>query len=149
MLIHRYSSVLSAYGMALADRAYEQQEPSSETLTDDAVAKLRKRLDVLSDRVRSSLQGQGFKADRIVVERYLNLRFEGTDTGLMTLEQDGKGFEAAFVEQYKQVCTDRSAHIRAHGVCESMPSAGIFGTSGWLTYAGVRLRARRQGDRRR
>ena len=103
ILIHRFSSVLSAYGMALADRAYELQEPSSDTLTDDAVAKLRKRLDALSERVRSSLRGQGFKDDRVVIERYLNLRFEGTDTALMTLEKDDKSFDAAFIEQYKQV----------------------------------------------
>jgi 5-oxoprolinase (ATP-hydrolysing) len=40
ILVHRYSSVLSAYGMALADVVHEVQEPSSVVFTDEEKSRL-------------------------------------------------------------------------------------------------------------
>ncbi|KAH7910412.1 Hydantoinase/oxoprolinase-domain-containing protein [Hygrophoropsis aurantiaca] len=106
ILIHRYSSILSAYGLALADRAYELQEPSSAFYSGQTRASLIGRLDKLTDDVRTELRRQGFEDDRVTVERMLNMRFEGTDTALMVLpnEKDGDGnedFEAGFKRVYK------------------------------------------------
>ncbi|KAF8664849.1 hypothetical protein AX16_000690 [Volvariella volvacea WC 439] len=106
ILIHRYSSILSAYGLALADRAYELQEPSSTFYTPQNRGSLMTRLDRLTNDVRTELKRQGFEDERIYVERMLNMRFEGTDTALMVLpnEKDGDGkedFEAAFKRVYK------------------------------------------------
>ncbi|KIM81509.1 hypothetical protein PILCRDRAFT_71913 [Piloderma croceum F 1598] len=106
ILIHRYSSILSAYGLALADRAYELQEPSSTFYSPSTRATLTSRLNTLTSNVRSELQRQGFTPNRIKVERMLNMRFEGTDTSLMVLPQDTDGdgdedFEAAFRRVYK------------------------------------------------
>ncbi|KAJ1303897.1 hypothetical protein OPQ81_008309 [Rhizoctonia solani] len=104
ILIHRHSSILSAYGLALADRAYERQEPSSEYWSEESKPRLLGRLDALTSEVKSSLQNQGFKGDRVRVERLLNMRFDGTDTALMVLEpEDGNhDFEGAFKRAYKQ-----------------------------------------------
>ncbi|KAH7333962.1 5-oxoprolinase [Rhizoctonia solani] len=120
ILIHRHSSILSAYGLALADRyviqdirtttpsncrrAYERQEPSSENWSEESKPRLLARLDVLTEEVRSSLEKQGFKGDRVRVERLLNMRFDGTDTSLMVLEpEDGShDFEGTFKHAYKQ-----------------------------------------------
>ncbi|KAJ7598887.1 Hydantoinase/oxoprolinase-domain-containing protein [Mycena floridula] len=106
ILIHRYSSILSAYGLALADRAYELQEPCSTFLTDQNKPTLISRLDKLTADVQSELKKQGFGDESIHVERMLNMRFEGTDTALMVLpiSTDGAGdedFEAAFNRAYK------------------------------------------------
>ncbi|PPQ65042.1 hypothetical protein CVT26_015738 [Gymnopilus dilepis] len=106
ILIHRYSSILSAYGLALADRAYELQEPSSTFYTQQNVPTLKARLDKMTSEVQTELKKQGFEDSRIHVERMLNMRFEGTDTALMVLptEKDGDGkedFEAAFKRVYK------------------------------------------------
>ena len=135
VLIHRYSSILSAYGMALADRVYEQQEPSSERWDGEkgeACAKLQKRLGELEERVRQSLRDQGFADERISVEMMLNLRYDGTDTALMTLKpHDGWDFEKVFVKTYKQefgfVLTDKSImvdDIRVKGIGRSFDSLG-------------------------
>ncbi|KAG8764220.1 hypothetical protein FRC12_008224 [Ceratobasidium sp. 428] len=104
ILIHRHSSILSAYGLALADRAFERQEPSSESWSPDSKPRIIKRLDTLTEQVKSSLEKQGFKGDRVRVERLLNMRFDGTDTALMALEpEDGSGdFEKTFRAAYKQ-----------------------------------------------
>ncbi|OCH85181.1 5-oxoprolinase [Obba rivulosa] len=106
ILIHRYSSILSAYGLALADRAYELQEPSSTFYTPENRSSLVARLDRLDAAVREELARQGFEGDRVHTERMLNMRFEGTDTALMVLPdaKDGDGkedFEAAFKRVYK------------------------------------------------
>ncbi|EMD35703.1 hypothetical protein CERSUDRAFT_115669 [Gelatoporia subvermispora B] len=106
ILIHRYSSILSAYGLALADRAYELQEPSSTFYTPENRSSLTARLDRLDAAVREELKRQGFEGDRVHTERMLNMRFEGTDTALMVLSdaKDGDGkedFEAAFKRVYK------------------------------------------------
>jgi 5-oxoprolinase (ATP-hydrolysing) len=125
VLIHRYSSILSAYGLALADRyvtwiifvnlttestspfsAFELQEPSSVFYSEQTKPTLISRLDKLTSAVRDELQRQGFGDDRLTVERMLNMRFEGTDTALMVLpgDKDGVGdedFEAAFKRVYK------------------------------------------------
>ncbi|KAI0357135.1 5-oxoprolinase [Trametes cingulata] len=106
ILIHHYSSILSAYGLALADRAYELQEPSSTFYTPENRGTLRARLDKLDAQVREELSRQGFEASRVHTERMLNMRFEGTDTALMVLPtpEDGDGdedFEAAFKRVYK------------------------------------------------
>ncbi|OAX39715.1 hypothetical protein K503DRAFT_769260 [Rhizopogon vinicolor AM-OR11-026] len=106
ILIHRYSSILSAYGLALADRAYELQEPSSTFYSAQTRRSLVARLNKLTNDVKAELKRQGFEGDRVSVERMLNMRFEGTDTALMVLphKDDGDGtedFEAAFRRVYK------------------------------------------------
>lgn len=106
ILVHRYSSILSAYGLALADRAYELQEPSSTFYSAQTRQQLIVRLDKLASDVKTELKRQGFEGDRVRVERMLNMRFDGTDTALMVLpnESDGDGtedFEAAFRRVYK------------------------------------------------
>ncbi|KAK7055126.1 Hydantoinase/oxoprolinase-domain-containing protein [Favolaschia claudopus] len=106
ILIHRYSSILSAYGLALADRAYELQEPSSAFYSPSTRQTLAGRLDKLTADVQRELGRQGFEENRIHVERMLNMRFEGTDTALMVLPNSGDGdgeedFEAAFKRVYK------------------------------------------------
>ncbi|KAF9005170.1 5-oxoprolinase [Cyathus striatus] len=106
ILIHRYSSILSAYGLALADRAYELQEPCSTFYTPRNKSSLIARLDKMTADVTAELRRQGFEDQRIHVERMLNMRFEGTDTALMVLPNDKEGdgkedFEAAFKRVYK------------------------------------------------
>lgn len=106
ILIHRYSSILSAYGLALADRVYELQQPSSTFYTPDNRQTLLTRLDKLDADVRAELARQGFEGEHVHTERMLNMRFDGTDTALMVLPhaKDGDGqedFEAAFKRAYK------------------------------------------------
>ncbi|KAF5590750.1 5-oxoprolinase (ATP-hydrolyzing) [Fusarium pseudoanthophilum] len=114
ILVHRYSSVLSAYGMALADVVDERQEPDSLVWKDDdkTVNELKKKMEKLKDQSRKSLQDQGFQEDEIAFEEYLNMRYRGTESALMivrpTSEEakkhfDGKewDFGQAFVKQHR------------------------------------------------
>ncbi|CCE63847.1 hypothetical protein TPHA_0F03670 [Tetrapisispora phaffii CBS 4417] len=89
VLIHRYSSVLSAYGIFLANVVEEQQKPSSLVLSDAnsrrIVEKEFKDLELIC---KSKLYNQNFFDEDINIERYLNLRYEGTETGLMILQEE-------------------------------------------------------------
>ena len=139
VIIHKYSSILSAYGMALAERVFEQQEPCSEVWDSPAgpaFARISKRADHLTLLVRASLEKQGFDASRISTTTLLNLRYEGTDTALMTPQpEDGEAeahdFAAAFVKKYKHEfgfeLTDKPIivdDIRVKGVGKSFDELG-------------------------
>ncbi|KAH9813865.1 Hydantoinase/oxoprolinase-domain-containing protein [Melampsora americana] len=106
IVIHRHSSILSAYGMALADRVVERQTPCSAVYETEGKGRegLLVTLQALQEEVHQELIGQGFKENRIVIERYLNLRYDGTDTALMILESQDDEFEfvKAFEESYRQ-----------------------------------------------
>ena len=104
VLIHRYSSILSAYGMSLSDRVFERQEPSSETFgSSGAQGRLQPRLEALAKDVTNQLRQAGFDDKYIQVEQYLNLRYNGTDTALMTKRpEEGWIQKETFEEAYKQ-----------------------------------------------
>jgi len=83
VLVHKYSSILSAYGMALADRVFEKQEPSSETWgSEEVFKKIEKRARELEGQVREELKSQGFEGDRVEIEIMLNLRYEVSSSPL-------------------------------------------------------------------
>ncbi|CDO93395.1 unnamed protein product [Kluyveromyces dobzhanskii CBS 2104] len=88
VLAHRYSSILSAYGIFLADVVEESQEPCSFILEENSTMdKVKLRFEHLSRTSRASFTDQGFKDSDLVSEKYLNLRYEGTETSLMILQQ--------------------------------------------------------------
>eukprot|EP00899_Mesostigma_viride_P023377 jgi/Mesvir1/4223/Mv25121-RA.4 len=88
VFVHRFCGVLSAYGMGMADVVAEAQEPCALVLgkggAGDGLVEAEQRLDALEARVKADLMQQGFSEDLVVTERMLNLRYEGTDTAIMT-----------------------------------------------------------------
>ncbi|KAI1113054.1 hydantoinase B/oxoprolinase [Nemania sp. NC0429] len=97
ILVHRYSSVLSAYGMALADVVDERQEPESKVWNDqgEVVNELKGKMEKLKDKSRQALRDQGFQDEEVVFEEYLNMRYRGTESALMIIkpnEEDAKAF---------------------------------------------------------
>lgn len=57
---HRYSGVLSAYGLALADVVHEAQTPCALRYEPAAFAQLDERIAVLERQCQEALQAQGF-----------------------------------------------------------------------------------------
>ena len=92
IFIHRFSGILSAYGMGLADIVVEKQEPSAlvlnENKKDNGLKNLLKNLENLAADAKTELLDQGYKTEQIEIKRYLNLRYQGTDTALMIPEAD-------------------------------------------------------------
>ncbi|KAK6950857.1 hypothetical protein Daesc_007385 [Daldinia eschscholtzii] len=98
ILVHRYSSVLSAYGMALADVVDERQEPDSTVWQDkgDVVNELKAKMEKLKEKSRKALQDQGFEDSDIVFEEYLNMKYRGTESALMIIKPDEEKAKASY-----------------------------------------------------
>lgn len=103
IVLYRHSSILSAFGLALADVVHEVQEPSAEKLN-DGLSHIQDRISYIKNECISELKKQGFHDQAIVTEVYLNLRYDGTDCALMTLQPSPENwdFETAFHEMYTQ-----------------------------------------------
>ncbi|KAK2008582.1 hypothetical protein LZ32DRAFT_609296 [Colletotrichum eremochloae] len=101
VIIPRYSSILSAYGMALADVVVESQEPETVNFSSDVYGQLQDRFDRLSAQGATSLESQGFHGSDIRHELFLNMRYQGSNTSLM-IPHPGNiaGFEEAFIARH-------------------------------------------------
>jgi 5-oxoprolinase (ATP-hydrolysing) len=103
VLIHRFSSILSAYGMALADVVVELQEPESSAYNDGSAPRIEKRAAALRQRATDQLIAEGFNADQIQHEMFLNMRYRGSDTSLMIAESETAGdFTAGFIARHQR-----------------------------------------------
>lgn len=105
ILVHRYSSVLSAYGMALADVVDERQEPESKIWKEErsVIEELKTKMEKLKDKSRQALVDQGFNDSEVVFEEYLNMRYRGTESALMIVKPTDKdwNFGEAFVKHHR------------------------------------------------
>ncbi|KAK9447465.1 Hydantoinase B/oxoprolinase-domain-containing protein [Limtongia smithiae] len=103
ILVHKYSSVLSAYGMALADVVQEVQEPSSLVFNDVTEMSFVDRFDALKMKAAQALYDQGFTDDNIEYELYLNMRYQGTESALMIIKPaEGWDFKSPFIAHHMQ-----------------------------------------------
>lgn len=91
ILIHKYSSILSAYGMALAEVVHEEQTPSASVYSAELLPQLTVDFENLEEKAHGALTDQGIALDRISCERYLNMRYRGSDTAIMIREPPGSG----------------------------------------------------------
>lgn len=100
IVVHKYSSILSAYGMALAEVVQEAQEPCSEALSPESVPRLNERISVLRAQVSEALKGQGIPEEAMVYEPFLNLRYHGTDTNFMIEAPEDGDWRAALEREH-------------------------------------------------
>ncbi|CAH0518836.1 unnamed protein product [Peronospora belbahrii] len=82
--IHRYSGILSAYGLSVADSVVDKQLPSSAEYCADAKADLICSLTRIANKAVNELIGDGFQCEDVQVQYFLNMRYEGTDNAVMT-----------------------------------------------------------------
>ncbi|RDW85320.1 putative hydantoinase oxoprolinase protein [Coleophoma cylindrospora] len=103
VLIHRLSSILSAYGMALADVVVEVQEPESVAFSKDSIARISQRIEGLRQKALDGLISQGFTAKQVVHENFLNMRYRGSDTSMMISQPENiESFADAFTARHMQ-----------------------------------------------
>lgn len=102
VLVHRYSLVLLAYGMALADVVEDVQEPAALELLPANEPQLQARLQALRQRAAATLHGQDFADAHIVYEEYLNCRFAGTELAIMVPRGAGWDFRDTFCAMHRR-----------------------------------------------
>jgi len=105
IVINRFGGILSAFGMGMADVVAEKQEPSARVYAPENISNFEGRLQVLAESAIHDLTDQGFSTDRIEVSKYLNLRYQGTDTSFMVQAPEDKNYQSAF----------KSRHLREFG----------------------------------
>ncbi|KAL1852997.1 hypothetical protein Plec18170_005579 [Paecilomyces lecythidis] len=135
VLIHKYSSVLSAYGMALADVVHEERSSCALLYTPENFSTLSKELDLLQKKSVKALLQQRNHSERITSERYLNMRFHGSDTSMMIQETNGmdgflETFKRAHQEQFGFLPAGRDVIVDDLRV-RSIGSSGVDVESPW------------------
>jgi 5-oxoprolinase (ATP-hydrolysing) len=105
VIVHKYSSILSAYGIALADVVNEVQRPDATVFDASTLVEFQSKLEALVALSASELELQGFKSEQITHRLYLNMRYQGSDTALMIV----KGEDWDFATQF------RDRHLREFG----------------------------------
>jgi 5-oxoprolinase (ATP-hydrolysing) len=81
---------------------YVFQEPAARVLDSSSLQELQKRLDNLDDRARNKLLQRGFTQDQLSAQRFLNLRYSGTDVALMVVAEQMQDYESTFLEMYER-----------------------------------------------
>jgi 5-oxoprolinase (ATP-hydrolysing) len=136
VLIHPFSSLLSAYGMGLADIRSTRQQAIEEAFGD---AVLRSIADVggrLAKETRGEVIAQGVPEQDITVHVRAHIRYSGTDTALVvpagTLADMKSAFEAAhkarfgFIDEAKQLVVEAvSVEAIGGGARFSEPSVAL------------------------
>ncbi|KAJ5679955.1 hypothetical protein N7462_008199 [Penicillium macrosclerotiorum] len=102
IIIHKYSSVLSAYGLALAEVVTESQEPVSSEYQSSHLGLLQ-RFENMAAAATTEMQEQGFSPNQVRHEQYLNMRYDGSDTSLMILRPEGSSdFLSEFRDRHRR-----------------------------------------------
>ncbi|QHQ33915.1 hydantoinase B/oxoprolinase family protein [Algicella marina] len=100
-LIHPMASLLSAYGMGLADIRASRQEAVEAVLGAEARLEAAARLDALGSAVLGEVEAQGVAETRIRVVMTAHLKVKGTDTALGVPFGPEAEMREAFAEAHK------------------------------------------------
>src|SRR5262245_9909724 len=101
VLLHPLAGVLSAWGIAGAELAWDGQRDAGRVpLSADLPAAVREAWGALEREARAALAAEGAAAGEIRVERLLDLRYAGTETALAVAEPASGDFAAAFAAEH-------------------------------------------------
>ncbi len=101
VLIHPFSSLLSAYGMGLADIRATREQAIELAWGTKALAALKKIGAALGKDVRNEVAGQGVPAAKIKVIQRVHIRYAGTDTALVVSAGPLPAMQRAFEKAHK------------------------------------------------
>ena len=120
VLIHPFSSLLSAYGMGLADIRATRQQAIEEAFGGKSLASLNRIAKRLSKDVSGEVAGQGVPAKDLKVHVRAHIRYAGTDTALVvkagSLAAMKSGFEKAHKAQFGFIDRKKDLVIEAVSV---------------------------------
>lgn len=115
VVVHRFSGILSACGMGMADTTVDQRQPAAAELGSKSLQTMRDELALLRAATEQELLEQGIPRERITGQCFLNLRYAGTDTALMIAEPEdgdyGAAFRAAYQREFGFTLQDRAVLI--------------------------------------
>lgn len=98
--IHKYSSILSAYGIGLADVVHEEERPCAKVYRGENVSTIEGDLESLGQHAQTHSSMQGF--NHVDTHRFVSMRYDGSDTAIMVALEDGVDPKKAFVDAHHQ-----------------------------------------------
>jgi len=102
IFIHRHAGILSAYGMGIACQVRERQQAASGELTAERQVSFDQCFAHLTQQACDELGCAATDDPQVEIERYLNLRYAGTDTALMVRCPEHGDYCRSFVEDYRR-----------------------------------------------
>ncbi|RAK76594.1 putative 5-oxoprolinase [Aspergillus fijiensis CBS 313.89] len=102
ILIHKYSSILSAVGISKTELQAEAIEPSVATFDPSILPNLNARFAALKDKVKDELISQGARVESVRFDESLSLRYQGTDTNLTISKPGDEDYGTAFQETHRR-----------------------------------------------
>jgi 5-oxoprolinase (ATP-hydrolysing) len=134
VLIHPFSSLLSAYGMGLADIRSTRQQAIELVYGAKALAALKREGARLGREAKAEVAGQGVPTGKIKVFVRAHIRYAGTDTALVvgagTLPAMKRAFEKAhkarfgFIDRTKQMVVEAVSVEAVGGGAKFVEKAG-------------------------
>jgi 5-oxoprolinase (ATP-hydrolysing) len=148
VLIHPLSSLLSAYGMGLADITSLKSAAFEKVLSPGRLPQMRQRFDRLAKRAFRELVSQGVARDAIRFGKRLHIRYAGTDTALEIAVP--RGFDAVAVsERHRCVTAIRRAFERLHrqrfGFSDKSKAVVVEAVTVEASGGGATIRERKHG----
>jgi 5-oxoprolinase (ATP-hydrolysing) len=117
VLIHPFSSLLSAYGMGLAEIRAHRSAAVEEPLSDEALARAERRGQPASEEAGAEVASQGVDGEDATIHRRALLRYAGSDTtievGWGSAAAMRRGFEKAHKARFGFIDRDKSLVIEA------------------------------------
>jgi 5-oxoprolinase (ATP-hydrolysing) len=101
VLAHPLASVLSAYGMGLADVRAIRQRAIEAALDDALMPTIQEAIEELGDAARAELERQGLEPARITTAARVHIRYSGTDTPLEIPAADAAELRRAFEAEHR------------------------------------------------
>jgi 5-oxoprolinase (ATP-hydrolysing) len=101
VLIHPMSSLLSAYGIGLADMRALRAQGVEEPLEEGALARVGLTADALAEAALAELMGQGVAREAIKVNRRAQMRYAGSDTTIEVALATPLAMRRAFERAHK------------------------------------------------
>ncbi|TID22517.1 hypothetical protein CANINC_003292 [Pichia inconspicua] len=102
VIIHKHSSILSAYGISLADVVKEIQEPCAETYSESSKEKLLSKCEELRKQCCEELKEQGVSESTIDYDIYFNMGYKGSDTKIMISQPEDGDFLKKFYDIHER-----------------------------------------------
>ena len=140
VLIHPFSSLLSAYGMGLADIRATREQAIELPFGPKALSAIERTAKRIGQAVRDEVAGQGVAANKIKVFVRAHIRYAGTDTALVvaagTLPAMKRSFEQAHKARFGFI--DRSKQM----VIEAVSVEAVGGGAKFNEKAGKKARAK-------
>ncbi|WP_169546056.1 hydantoinase B/oxoprolinase family protein [Sneathiella aquimaris] len=120
ILLHPYAGVLSAFGMGLADLRIMKEQAVEQELTSENLISIQTVLDELADNGTKEMQAQGVLPVRILAEKKLHIRYDGSDTSLVvdndTLQNVRDRFEIAHKQRFGFISPDKTLIVEAASI---------------------------------